>query len=59
MKTASIISLVVAVLTAVATAASGDVQAFWAAHAEVGPLVLLGWKTVALFLPSPTAKPEL
>jgi hypothetical protein len=54
MTTASVVSLIVAVLTALASALSSDVQAFWASHAVAAPIVLLVWKTIALFLPAPT-----
>lgn len=53
----SIVALVVTVLTAVATASSETIQAFWGAHGEAGPLVLMGFGVLKLFLPSPLSVP--
>lgn len=54
---ANIIMMIITIVTALATTLSPAVQSFWSDHPEAGPLVLLGYKTLALFLPSPiTAK---
>lgn len=47
--------LVVTALAAAATASSETIQAFWIAHPAGAPLVLLAYKTLALFVPSPTS----
>lgn len=48
-----IVMLVVTVITAVATASSDVVQAFWSAHPAGAPIALLVYKTLALLMPSP------
>lgn len=54
MNTTSIISLIVLVITALASAFVGPIGSFWAAHPDLLAAVVAIWGAVAHFLPAPT-----
>lgn len=55
MNTTSLVSVVIAVLTAVLAAFSGQVQGFFGAHPTVTALVLGIWGVLAHYLQPPTS----
>lgn len=58
MNVASIVSLVALVVTALASAFSGNLQSFWASHPDVAAALAAIWGAAAHFLPSPTTPPS-
>lgn len=56
MNLASIVSLVVTLLVAVASTFSAPVAAFWAAHGDVSVIFAALYAAAAHFLPAPSAK---
>jgi hypothetical protein len=52
MNTATIVSLVAMLLTAIASALTGTLASFWAAHSDLALIVATIWGALGHFLPA-------